>query len=45
MEDTGKSLKPDLKSTQWMYIAVNRIPNRSKSVDKMAQKWPSVTEK
>ena len=32
MEDTGKSLKPALESTQWMYIALNRIPNRYSSI-------------
>ena len=32
MEDTGKSLKPALKSTQWMCIAVDRIPSRYSSI-------------
>ena len=41
MEDTGNSLKPALKSTQWMYIAVDRIPNRYSSIFRVlaVQQW------
>ena len=45
MEDTENSLKPALKSTQWMYIAVDRIPNRYSSIFRVLAvqewiKWP-----